>query len=196
MRKIALKRKTTETDITLELNLDGAGNAVINTGCGFLDHMLDLFARHGGFDIMLTCAGDVKVDYHHTVEDVGIVLGRAFSDALADRKGICRYGSFLLPMDESLVMAAIDISGRGTLVYKLALPTQKIGDFDTELLEEFFLGFTREIGASIHLHKICAENSHHIAEAAFKGFGRALSAAIAIDTQNPDAIPSTKGTIL
>ena len=196
MRTIEIERKTAETEIVLKLNLDGQGLTDIHTGCGFLDHMLILFTRHGGFDIRLACKGDIEVDCHHSVEDIGIVLGRAFSQALEDRKGIYRYGSFAMPMDECLVLCAIDICGRGTLVYKLAIPTEKFGDFDTELVQEFFLAFARELGASLHVHQMAGENSHHIAEAAFKGFGRALAAAVAVDAKHADTIPSTKGTIV
>ena len=196
MRKTELTRKTAETDIALKINLDGEGTTQVQTGCGFLDHMITLFARHGGFDIDLKCSGDIQVDYHHTVEDVGIVLGRAISDILADRRGICRYGSFTLPMDECLVLTAVDICGRSTLVYKLALPTEKIGDFDSELVQEFFLAVVRSLGISLHIHQMAGDNSHHIAEAAFKSFGRSLAAAVAIDSGNEDKIPSTKGTIL
>lgn len=196
MRTIEIERKTAETEIVLKLNLDGQGLTDIHTGIGFLDHMLILFTRHGSFDIKLACKGDIEVDCHHSVEDIGIVLGRAFSQALEDRKGIYRYGSFAMPMDECLVLCAIDICGRGTLAYKLAIPTEKIGDFDTELVQEFFLAFARELGASLHVHQMAGENSHHIAEAAFKGFGRALAAAVAVDAKNADTIPSTKGTIV
>lgn len=196
MRKAMMQRTTTETDISLLLQLDGTGLCKVQTGCGFLDHMMELFAKHGRFDIELTCKGDTHVDYHHTVEDVGISLGRAFSEALGDRKGICRYGNFLLPMDEALILAVLDISGRGFLAYDLAIPSQKIGDFDTELVQEFFVAFARELGATIHLRQLAGTNSHHIAEGAFKGFARALAQAVAIDAAAPDEIPSTKGTIL
>lgn len=196
MRAAKIERKTAETDIKVDITLDGQGNADIKTGCGFLDHMLVLFARHGSFDIKLSCKGDKEVDYHHTVEDVGIVLARAFSLALGDRKGICRYGYFAMPMDECLVLCSLDICGRATLVYKLQLPTEKIGDLDAELIKEFFLAFSRELGLALHFHQMAGDNAHHIAEAAFKGFARALAFAVLIDVKNADKIPSTKGTIL
>lgn len=196
MRLARVQRSTLETDISLTLEIDGTGIFDIDTGCGFLNHMLELFTKHGRFDITLTCQGDVEVDYHHTVEDVGIVLARAFSQALGERIGIWRYGSFVLPMDETLVLAAIDISNRPFLQYQLNIPNQKIGDFDVELIKEFFAAFSRELGCSIHLHQISGENSHHISEAAFKGFARALSQAVSIDEKAPDEIPSSKGTIL
>ena len=196
MRNADVTRKTTETNIELSVNLDGAGCAEIETGCGFLNHMLELFSRHGSFDVKLRCTGDAQVDYHHTAEDVGIVLGRAFSSALQDRAGITRYGSFLLPMDEALVMVAVDISGRGTLMYKLNVPAEKVGDMDTECIREFFEAFSRELGLTMHLHQMAGENTHHIFEAAFKGLARALAQAVRIDENNAEKIPSTKGTIL
>lgn len=196
MRKSEIKRATGETDIALTLELDGAGSANIDTGCGFLNHMLDLFARHGRFDLDIRCKGDIEVDYHHSVEDIGIALGRAFSEALGERRGILRYGTVTLPMDEALVTVALDISGRGGFFGDLELPAEKIGDFDTELVAEFFFGFAREAGVTLHILKLAGKNSHHIAEAAFKAFGRAMDIATAIDARNPDAIPSTKGTIL
>lgn len=196
MRLSRIQRSTTETEISCTLEIDGSGIFEIDTGCGFLNHMLELFTRHGRFDLKLNCRGDVLVDYHHTVEDVGIVMGRAFGEALSDRVGINRYGSMMLPMDEALVLVAIDISGRSTLVYDLSIPNEKIGDFDVELLQEFFLGFTRALGATVHIKQLSGNNSHHIAEAAFKGFGRALAGACDIDEAAPDEIPSTKGTIL
>ncbi|MGX7197693.1 imidazoleglycerol-phosphate dehydratase HisB [Enterococcus olivae] len=197
MRKSSVTRNTTETKIQLTLEIDGTGQQSFKTGVGFLDHMLELFCRHGRFDIDLVCDGDVYVDAHHTTEDIAIALGRAFSEALGERRGIKRYGSFLLPMDEALVMAAIDISGRGMAVIELDIPSEKIGtQFDTELVEEFFIAFARELGASIHLHQIAGKNSHHIVEACFKGFGRALGQAASIDEVAPDEIPSTKGTII
>ena len=196
MRQAKLQRSTTETDIVCSLKLEGTGSGKIDTGCGFLNHMLELFCRHGRFDIKLACKGDTQVDDHHTVEDCGLVLGRAFSQALGDRKGICRYGSMLLPMDEALVLVALDICGRPTLDCRLEITAGKIGSFDTELLEEFFLAFTRELGLSLHIRQLAGANGHHIAEAAFKGLGRALAQAVAINAAAPDAIPSTKGTIL
>ncbi|MFV0412906.1 MAG: imidazoleglycerol-phosphate dehydratase HisB [Oscillospiraceae bacterium] len=196
MRTATLQRETAETAISCTLVLEGTGKHSISTGCGFLDHMLQLFARHGNFDITLACKGDTEVDYHHTVEDVGIVLGRAFSQALGNRAGILRYGSFLLPMDEALVMTALDISGRAYLGFGLAFATEKIGDFDTQLVQEFFTAFARELGATLHFKQFDGSNSHHIAEAAFKGCARALAGAVAINAAAPNEIPSTKGTIL
>lgn len=197
MRKAEVVRNTSETKIQLTLNIDGTGEQSIQTGVGFLDHMLELFVRHGRFDLNLVCDGDIEVDAHHTTEDIAIAIARAFSDALGDRRGIIRYGSFLLPMDEALIMTALDISGRGMAVVELEIPSEKIGSqFDTELVEEFFIAFARELGASIHLHQIAGKNSHHIVEACFKGFGRALAQAVAINSAAPDEIPSTKGTII
>ncbi|MGF2942203.1 imidazoleglycerol-phosphate dehydratase HisB [Enterococcus xiangfangensis] len=196
MRKAEVIRQTSETKIQLALTIDGTGQQTIKTKIGFLDHMLELFVRHGRFDLALTCDGDVEVDAHHTTEDIAIALGRAFSESLGERRGIIRYGSMLLPMDEALVMTAVDISGRGMAVVELDIPSEKIGQqFDTELVEEFFIAFARELGATIHLHQIAGKNSHHIVEACFKGFGRALGEAIAVNQQAPDEIPSTKGTI-
>lgn len=195
MRSASIDRKTSETNISLTLNLDGTGKTGIATGVGFLDHMLTLFARHGRFDLAVTCAGDTHVDDHHTVEDVAIVLGSALAEALGDKAGITRYGSFLLPMDEALVLCALDISGRATLRYGLEPPSQKIGTFDTELAEEFFMGFTRTAGITLHLRQLDGTNSHHILEAAFKGFGRALRQAVTIDPALNGEIPSTKGVI-
>lgn len=197
MRIANLERNTTETQITCALALDdGGGKTQISTGCGFLNHMLELFARHGRFSLTLACKGDVQVDYHHTTEDVGIALGRAFNAALGNRAGIMRYGSFTLPMDEALVMATLDVSGRSHLAFGLNFLTEKIGDFDTELVREFFEAFVREAGVTLHLVQMAGANSHHIAEAAFKATARALAQATAINAQNPTEIPSTKGTIL
>ncbi len=196
MRKAELTRKTAETEIRLSLALDGTGAYDIDTGCGFLDHMLELFARHGRFDLTLQCRGDLDVDAHHTAEDIAIVLGRAFDETLGDRRGIRRYGSMILPMDEALILAAVDISGRAALGYALEIPAQKVGDFDTELVKEFMLGFTRALGCSIHLRQLAGENSHHIIEGAFKALARALREAVSIDPDCRDEIPSTKGTIL
>ena len=197
MRKAQITRNTAETNIQLSLAIDGKGDSQIQTGVGFFDHMLTLFAKHGRFDLRISCEGDIQVDAHHTVEDVAIVLGRAFSQGLGNRKGITRYGSMLLPMDEALVMSAIDISGRAMAVVELHIPSEKIGtQFDTELVEEFFIAFARELGATIHLHQIAGKNSHHIVEATFKGLARALSQAVAINPAAPEEIPSTKGTIL
>lgn len=195
MRTSTILRKTAETDITLKLNLDGTGTSQIATGCGFLDHMLTLFAAHGKFDLTVQCKGDTCVDDHHTVEDVGICLGKAFSEALGDKRGITRYGNFILPMDEALILSAVDISGRSCLGYQLEIPTQKIGTFDTELVEEFFLGFVRSCPMSLHIRKLAGSNSHHIAEGAFKSVARSLKAAVAIDAAAADAIPSTKGVL-
>lgn len=195
MRRVSLRRDTNETKIELTLALDGRGEYRVDTGCGFLDHMLELFARHGRFDLGVRCEGDVKVDYHHTVEDVGIALGSAFRQALGEGRGIVRYGSFLLPMDEALVLCAVDLSGRGMSCCDLAIPTQKVGDFDTELVAEFFTAFCRTAGANLHFKQLAGANSHHIIEAAFKGFGRAMKQAAAIDDEYRDEIPSTKGVL-
>ena len=193
MRTYETRRKTAETDITLSLNLDGTGKSSIDTGCGFLNHMLTLFASHGRFDLTVKCAGDVDVDDHHSVEDIGIVLGQAFQAALGDKRGITRYGSFLLPMDEALIQTAVDISGRSCLCYGLEIPTQKIGTFDTELVEEFFLAFTRNCPMSLHIRQLAGKNSHHIVEGAFKSVARSLKAAVTLDGTND--IPSTKGVL-
>ena len=193
MRTYELTRKTAETDIFLSLNLDGTGKSSIDTGCGFLNHMLTLFAAHGKFDLTVKCAGDTDVDDHHSVEDIGIVLGQAFQTALGDKRGITRYGSFLLPMDEALIQTAVDISGRSCLCYGLEIPTEKIGTFDTELVEEFFLAFTRNCPMSLHIRQLAGKNSHHIVEGAFKSVARSLKAAVALDGTND--IPSTKGVL-
>ena len=193
MRTSEIQRNTAETKISLALNLDGTGKSQIDTGVGFLDHMLTLFAAHGKFDLTVICNGDTKVDDHHSVEDIGICLGQAFQAALGDKRGITRYGSFLLPMDEALILSAVDISGRSCLCYGLEIPTEKIGTFDTELVEEFFLGFTRNCPMSLHLRQLSGTNSHHIVEGAFKSVGRALKAAVALDGSNE--IPSTKGVL-
>lgn len=195
MRTAEINRKTNETDIKLTLNLDGTGKSEIATGCGFLDHMLTLFARHGGFDLTVSCKGDTYVDYHHTVEDIGIALGDAFKSALGDMRGITRYGSFILPMDESLIMTAVDISGRAHLSYGLTIPAQKVGDFDTELTEEFYLGFVRHAAVTLHIKQLSGTNSHHIIEGAFKSVARSLAAAVKIDENRRDEIPSTKGVL-
>ena len=193
MRTYELTRKTAETDIFLSLNLDGTGKSSIDTGCGFLNHMLTLFAAHGKFDLTVKCAGDTDVDDHHSVEDIGIVLGQAFQTALGDKRGITRYGSFLLPMDEALIQTAVDISGRSCLCYGLEIPTEKIGTFDTELVEEFFFAFTRNCPMSLHIRQLAGKNSHHIVEGAFKSVARSLKAAVAQDGTND--IPSTKGVL-
>ena len=195
MRQAEIKRDTNETKIALALTLDGSGKSEIATGCGFLDHMLTLFARHGRFDLKLTCKGDVEVDYHHTAEDVGICLGKAFAQALGEKRGIVRYGSIALPMDETLVLAAVDISGRGYLGYALDIPTEKVGDFDTELVKEFWLAFVRTSECTLHIRQLAGENSHHIIEGAFKAVGRAMKQAVAIDADFADEIPSTKGAL-
>ncbi len=193
MRTFEISRKTAETDIVLSLNLDGTGKSSIDTGCGFLNHMLTLFAAHGKFDLTVKCVGDTDVDDHHSVEDIGICLGQAFQNALGDKRGITRYGSFLLPMDEALILSAVDISGRSCLCYDLEIPTEKIGTFDTELVEEFFLAFTRCCPMSLHLKQLAGKNSHHIVEGTFKSVARALKAAVALDGSNE--IPSTKGVL-
>ena len=193
MRTYEICRKTAETDISLALNLDGTGKSTIDTGCGFLNHMLTLFAAHGKFDLTVKCVGDTEVDDHHSAEDIGIVLGQAFQTALGDKRGITRYGSFLLPMDEALIMTAVDISGRSCLCYGLEIPTQKIGTFDTELVEEFFLAFTRNCPMSLHIRQLAGKNAHHIVEGAFKSVARSLKAAVALDGTND--IPSTKGVL-
>lgn len=195
MRSAEIKRKTAETDISLTLELDGSGKGSISSGCGFLDHMLTLFAAHGGFDLTLSCTGDTYVDYHHTVEDIGIALGKAFCMALGEKRGICRYGSIILPMDEALLLAAVDLSGRDCLGYDLAIPTEKVGDFDTELTREFWLGFVRNAGCSLHLRSLAGDNSHHIIEGAFKAAARAIKAAVRLDPDAADVIPSTKGVL-
>ena len=193
MRTSEITRKTAETDISLRLDLDGTGKSHIDTGCGFLNHMLTLFAAHGKFDLTVKCVGDTDVDDHHSVEDIGICLGSAFREALADKRGITRYGSFLLPMDEALILSAVDISGRSCLCYELEIPTEKIGTFDTELVEEFFLAFTRSCPMSLHLRQLAGKNAHHIVEGAFKSVARSLKAAVSLD--GSDQIPSTKGVL-
>ncbi|MBQ7160532.1 MAG: imidazoleglycerol-phosphate dehydratase HisB [Clostridia bacterium] len=194
-RTSEIKRKTAETDIFLRLDLDGTGIADIDTGVGFLDHMLTLFARHGNFDLTVRCDGDVRVDYHHSVEDIGICLGKAFTGALGDKAGIKRYGDIILPMDEALILCAVDISGRGHLACDLDIRAKKIGDFDTELIEEFFLGLVRNFGVTLHIRKLAGRNSHHIAEGAFKAFARAISEAVSGDPRNAGRVPSTKGVL-
>ena len=195
MRRSDIRRDTNETKIRLALELDGTGKADIATGVGFLDHMLTLFARHGDFDLTVRCQGDTQVDGHHTVEDTGICLGRAFAEALGDKRGIARYGQFLLPMDETLVLAACDLSGRDYLGWAVDLPAQKVGDFDTELAREFWLAFVRECPMALHIRLLAGENTHHILEAVFKGAGRALKMAAAVDEKHRDEIPSTKGVL-
>ncbi len=195
MRTATIQRKTAETDIRLSLNLDGTGASEIRSGCGFLDHMLTLFARHGRFDLTLSCAGDTEVDDHHTVEDIGIALGRAFDEALGDKRGITRYGNMILPMDEALILTAVDISGRSYLGYEMKLPTEKVGTFDTELGAEFWLAFVRNANLTLHFRQLAGSNSHHILEGAFKSAARTLRAAVAIDPVAADEIPSTKGVL-
>ena len=195
MRTAEISRKTNETDIFISLSADGSGIADIDTGCGFLDHMLTLFARHGRFDLTVKCSGDVEVDYHHSTEDIGIALGEAFAKALGDRRGIVRYGSIILPMDETLILAAADISGRAHLSFSVDFPSEKIGVFDTELVKEFFLGFVRKSEITLHLKKLDGENSHHIAEGVFKAFARAMKQAVSVDPEFADEIPSTKGVL-
>lgn len=195
MRQAEILRRTEETDISLKLNLDGSGNCCIDTGCGFLDHMLTLFTKHGRFDMALKCVGDTYVDYHHTAEDIGICLGQAFFEALGDKRGITRYGSMMLPMDESLILSAVDISGRGHLAFGLNIPTEKVGDFDTELVEEFWLAFIREARLTLHIMQLEGKNSHHIIEGTFKSVARSLRQAVKIDAETAGEIPSTKGVL-
>ncbi len=195
MRTSEVNRKTNETDIKLKLNIDGTGKYKNDTGCGFLNHMLDLFAKHGRFDLEIVCNGDTDVDDHHTVEDVGIVLGEAFVKALSDKKGITRYGSLTLPMDEALILCSLDISGRNFLGYDVKIPTEKVGTFDTELAKEFMLALSRSMGLTLHIKMLAGENSHHIIEAIFKGLGRTLRTAVSIEEDYKDEIPSTKGVL-
>lgn len=194
MRKIEFKRKTTETDIALSLCLDG-GQISIDTGCGFLDHMLTLFSKHGRFGLEVSCVGDTHVDYHHTTEDIGICLGKAFEKALGDKAGIVRYGDIILPMDEALILCAVDISGRAYLSYEVKVPTEKVGDFDTQLVQEFLMGFVRASGLTLHIRQLAGENSHHILEGVFKALGRTLREACTIDPLLGTEIPSTKGAL-
>ena len=195
MRQANIKRETRETRIQLVLNLDGAGRGEIQTGCGFLNHMLELFAHHGDFDLSVTCQGDTQVDDHHTVEDIGICLGQAFAQALGDKRGIARYGQFLLPMDETLVLCAADLSGRDYLGWAVNLPAAKVGTFDTELAQEFWLAFVRSCPGSVHIRQLAGENTHHILEAVFKGMGRTLKQAVSMDAKHLGEIPSTKGML-
>jgi len=195
MRTAEIKRTTRETDIFLSLNIDGSGAGEIETGCGFLNHMLTLFASHGKFDLTVKCKGDTDVDDHHTVEDIGIALGEAFSRALGDKKGIVRYGSMILPMDEALILSAVDFSGRSYLGYSLEIPTEKVGTFDTELTEEFWLGFVRNANCTLHIRQLSGTNSHHIIEGAFKSVARSIRAAVKFDKGFEDEIPSTKGVL-
>lgn len=195
MRQAEIVRNTAETQIELKLNIDGTGKSKIATGCGFLDHMLTLFSRHGRFDLEVSCNGDTYVDYHHTAEDIGICLGEVFAKALGEKRGIVRYGSMMLPMDEALILSAVDISGRGMLCYDLQIPTEKVGDFDTELVKEFFLAFVRKAEITLHIKQLAGENSHHIIEGAFKAVARSLAAACSVDEKYADEIPSTKGVL-
>jgi len=195
MRKSEISRKTNETDISLSLCLDGTGKSEIDTGIGFLDHMLDLFAKHGRMDLSVKCKGDTFVDFHHSAEDIGIVLGQALKEAVGDKKGIKRYGNMLLPMDESLILASLDISGRAFLKYDLMIPTQKVGEMDTELIEEFFISFVRNADITLHIKQLDGTNSHHIIEGAFKAAARAIREAVSIDEKAKDEIPSSKGLL-
>ncbi len=195
MRGSEIKRDTAETRIELKLELDGTGKSDVNTGVGFLDHMLTLFAKHGRFDLSVICNGDTEVDDHHSVEDIGISLGKAFKEALGDKRGIYRYGDIILPMDEALILAAVDISGRSYLVYELQIPTEKVGSFDTELTEEFWIAFTSNAGLNLHLKQLSGKNSHHIIEGSFKAAARALKKAVSIDEAAINEIPSTKGVL-
>lgn len=195
MRNAKVERKTSETDIKLSLELDGRGDSRVDTGSGFFDHMLTLFARHGRFDLDVTCKGDVEVDFHHSAEDIGIALGKAFAEALGNKKGIVRYADTTLPMDEALILSAVDISGRGMLVYELPVNLDKIGNFDTELCEEFFIAFARNAGITLHIRKLSGTNSHHVIEGAFKSVGRSLRRAVSVDPDFADDVPSTKGVL-
>ncbi len=195
MRNSVIERKTNETEIRIDLLIDGTGKYDIDTGCGFLNHMLELFTRHGRFDLTVRCKGDTEVDYHHTVEDIGIALGDAFAEALGTKAGIRRYADITLPMDEVLMLCAVDISGRGYLGFDVTIPTEKVGDMDTELVKEFFLGFVRRADVTLHFHEFAGENSHHIIEACFKAFGRVMNTATSIDQAYQNEIPSTKGVL-
>ena len=195
MRRAEIARKTAETDIKIRLDIDGKGEGVISTGVGFLDHMLTLFSRHGKFDLDVSCIGDTYVDDHHSTEDIGIVLGQAFRQALGDKKGIFRYGDIILPMDEALILVSVDVSGRGMLCYRANFKTEKIGTFDTELVEEFFIAFASNAGITLHIKQLDGRNSHHIAEGMFKAVARALRKAVDIDPRAQGEIPSTKGVL-
>ena len=195
MRRSVIERKTNETDISVELVIDGKGNSSIDTKCGFLDHMLTLFAKHGGFDLNVSCSGDVNVDFHHTVEDVAICIGQAFREAAGDKKGINRYASLMLPMDEALVLCSCDVSGRGMIVYSANFQTEKIGDFDVQLIHEFFQSLALNAEITLHVNELYGENSHHIAEAMFKGTARVLRKAFETDPRFPGSIPTTKGVL-
>ena len=195
-RDVTVERNTAETQITLTLDLDGTGRYLVETGCGFLNHMLELFARHGRFDLTVTATGDIEVDYHHLAEDLGITLGQAMAKALGEMRGITRYGNFLLPMDETLVLCAVDLSGRCTLGWQVNCPSQRVGDFDVECAKEFWYGFARSVPATVHFVPMAGDNTHHILEACFKGMARALSAAVKVDAAYADEIPSTKGLLV
>ena len=195
MRSAEITRKTAETDISLKINLDGRGGSTIETGVGFLDHMLTLFAKHGCFDLVVNCAGDTCVDDHHSAEDIGIALGQAFAIALGDKRGCVRYGSMMLPMDEALILTAVDLSGRGFLAYEADIPTEKVGSFDTELVEEFWIAFARNCNCTLHIRQLAGKNSHHIIEGMFKSAARSLRQAVAIDPAFANEIPSTKGVL-
>lgn len=195
MRESKIERRTAETDISLTLELDGSGKSRIDTGIGFLDHMLTLFASHGRFDLDVLCRGDLYVDCHHTTEDIGIAMGRAFREALGDKRGIRRYGDTLLPMDEALILTAVDFSGRSCLVYDMSIPTEKVGEFDTELVEEFWAGFVRQAECALHIRQLAGRNSHHIIEGAFKSAARSLRTAVSVDEMFKGEIPSTKGVL-
>ena len=195
MRSAQINRTTGETDISLSLNLDGSGKGCIDSGCGFLNHMLTLFARHGRFDLDLCCKGDTDVDDHHSVEDIGIALGQAFAQALGDKRGVVRYGSMMLPMDEALILSALDLSGRGYLAYEAEIPTEKVGSFDCQLAEEFFIAFARNAACTLHIRQLAGKNSHHIIEGMFKSVARSLRQAVAIDPDCAGEIPSTKGVL-
>ena len=195
MRAYQIKRTTKETDINLSLNLDGQGKSNIDSGCGFLDHMLTLFSKHARFDLSVTCKGDVEVDYHHTVEDIGICLGQAFKNALGDKKGITRYGDTILPMDEALILTAVDVSGRSFLCYNVNIKAKRVGTFDVELIEEFMIAFTQNAGINLHVNQLAGKNVHHILEGVFKSLARSLRTAVKIDIETKDEIPSTKGVL-
>ena len=195
MRNATIVRETTETSINMVLNIDGRGEYDIDTGCGFLNHMMELFTRHGRFDLVIKCLGDMHVDAHHTTEDIGIALGCAFTEALSDKKGICRYGSMILPMDEALILSAVDLSGRSYLVFDAQIPSEKVGDFDTELVREFFLAFSDNAKCNLHIKQLSGINSHHIIEGMYKSVARSLKAAVKIDDEAKDEIPSTKGVL-
>ncbi len=195
MRETSINRKTAETDIALSLNLDGSGKAEVRSGCGFLDHMLTLLAKHGGLDLSVKCVGDTEVDFHHTTEDIGICLGQAFRKALGDKVGIRRYASTVLPMDEALIMSALDVSGRAYFVCELDIKSPRVGDFDTELVHEFWQAFAANAGVTLHIRQLAGFNAHHVIEGVFKSVGRSLREACSIDEKFKDSVPSTKGAL-